>query len=188
MKPPTWSDALHAGLPPDGLLLVVDGASQTLSVHDGGRLRASYPLSTAAAGFGCEEGSFKTPLGWHEVADRIGNHAPLGQVFQNRAPTGQVLGAEDRSQEAAHDLILTRILRLRGLEPGRNSGPGIDSYHRFIYLHGTNQERRLGQPASRGCLRMGNADIVELFDIIGDRPAWCWIGSTEEGHVDTNLL
>ena len=176
MQFPHWRDAGAAGCPPQALLLIIDAQQQQLTLFDQETFVARYPVSTSAAGLGCEEGSFKTPVGWHEVLDRIGAGAPLGQVFKNRKPVSSVFDPKDATGTGTEDLILTRILRLAGREPGKNQGFGIDSYERFIYIHGTQEEDRLGTPASHGCIRMASADIAALFDILRDRPAWCWIG------------
>ena len=100
----------------------------------------------------------------------------MGSVFVARKPTGETVPPQAWKSAGKSDRILSRILRLRGLERGRNLGPGVDSFHRYIYLHGTNQEQLLGRPASHGCIRMGNQDIVNLFCLLRGRPTWCWIG------------
>ena len=142
-------------------LLVVDVPRQRLVLCDAaGRGLAEYPVSTAAAGIGGQEGSLQTPPGWHRIHARIGAGAPAGTRFVSRAPSGEVWGGEPREE----DLILTRILTLEGLEDGVNRGPGRDSLERFIYLHGTNHEDALGRAASHGCARLSNADVIELFD------------------------
>src|SRR4029079_7697570 len=117
-------------------------------------------VSTAAAGIGGEENSGKTPPGWHVVKRKIGEGAPPGAVFESLEPSG----ARWRGEEPDADLILTRILTLDGLEPGVNAGPGCDSLERYIYLHGTNQEGRLGAAASHGCVRLANHDVIDLFE------------------------
>ena len=130
-----------------------------------------------ARGIGAAAGSHRTPPGWHRVAGRIGATAPLGQIFRARRRTCRVLlPSAWRQPPNGEDLILTRILRLDGLEPGVNRGPGIDSFSRYVYLHGTNHEQLLGRPASHGCIRMANRDIAALFAFIGGRKTWCWIG------------
>jgi hypothetical protein len=171
-----WDDAIARGMAPEAYLLVVDVASQSLSVVRDGMAASRIPVSTAKSGLGGQEGSNRTPGGFHQVADRIGEGAQAGSVFESRRPTS------DRLEESAWragdgDRILSRILRLRGLEPGRNAGPGVDSYDRYIYIHGTNQEGQLGAPSSAGCIRMGNHDIIRLARILADQPAWCWIGT-----------
>lgn len=138
----------------------MDVEQQIVSLLVDGNVVASYPVSTARNGIGGEAGSYKTPPGWHRVDRRIGDGAPIGSVFVSREPTGELWQGETGDE----DLILTRILTLDGLEDGINRGPGCDSLERFIYLHGTSQEAWLGEPASHGCIRLGNAGIVALFD------------------------
>jgi len=153
--------------PHPGRILVVDAGRQRLALLEDGRVLAEYPVSTASAGIGGEEGSFRTPPGWHRIHARIGAGAPAGTVFKGRVPTGEVWEGEPREE----DLILGRILTLDGLEPGVNSGPGVDSLDRYIYIHGTSQPGLLGTPASHGCVRMACRDVLDLFDRVreGDR-------------------
>ena len=122
--------------------------------------KAAWPVSTAHAGIGGAEGSYRTPPGWHRVHRRIGEGAEAGSVFVAREPTGEIW----RGQPCDDDLILTRILTLDGLEEGVNRGAGCDSLERYIYLHGTNHERLLGRPTSHGCVQLANADVRRLFD------------------------
>lgn len=151
-------------LPPR--LLVVDVEHQSLSLLESATEIARYPVSTAAAGVGGAEGSYRTPPGWHRLHARIGAGAPIGAVFESRVATGEVWNGGPQ----ADDLILTRILTLEGLEEGVNRGPGHDSLARYIYIHGTNHEDALGRPVSHGCVRMANADMIDLFErsIVGD--------------------
>jgi L,D-transpeptidase YbiS len=144
----------------------VDIAAQRLDLLRGGQVVASYPVSTAANGAGEREGSEQTPRGLHEVRAKIGTGAPLGAVFVGRRPTGDVCTPERLVAEPGRDWILTRILWLRGLERGRNRGGDCDSMRRFIYIHGTPHESEIGTPASHGCIRMKNVDVVELFDAV----------------------
>lgn len=141
--------------------LYVSTRQQRIWVIEQDRALASYRCSTAARGLGQIEGSRQTPAGWHVIAEKIGAGLPAGAVFRERVFTGEVWepGPDDE-----HDRILTRILRLRGTEPYLNAGPGIDSYERYIYIHGTSGEDRLGTPASAGCVRMSNQDVIELFE------------------------
>lgn len=141
-------------------LLYIDTDSQTARLESEGVELGRYPISTGAAGNGNEPGSFKTPIGLHRVAEKIGEGAPLGAVFRSRIATGEVWAPDDGTPLAhtGEDLVLTRILWLAGLEP-ENAG----TYDRFIYLHGTNHEGLLGTPASHGCVRFSNDDIVALF-------------------------
>jgi hypothetical protein len=152
-------------LPPR--LLLVDVSRQRVTLIAPGRPVAVFRVSTAAAGVGGEEGSHRTPPGWHRIHARIGAEAPLGAVFESRVATGRVW----RGEPAAEDLILTRVLTLEGLEDGVNRGPGRDSLERYIYLHGTNHEAELGRPASHGCVRLANADVVDLFDRVAEGDA-----------------
>ena len=145
--------------------LVVDVTSQQLYLFEQGQLVGAYPVSTAERGTGNREGSLQTPLGLHRVDEKIGAGAPLGMIFRGRRPTGQqaeiLTGPNER---AARDDVTTRILWLAGLEPGVNQGGDVDSKRRYIYIHGTPEEGRIGQPASHGCVRMTNEDVIELFD------------------------
>lgn len=148
-------------------VLVVDVARQRLGLLSNGRLVFEAVISTAKNGLGCEENSYRTPTGWHRIHARIGDGAESGAVFRNRVATGDVWRGEARDE----DLILTRVLTLDGLEEGWNRGPGRDSLARFIYLHGTNQEGQLGTPVSHGCVRLGNAEVVALFDQVAEGDA-----------------
>ena len=140
-------------------LLVIDADRQLAVWLEDGKPVAAWPVSTARAGIGGVEGSFRTPPGWHRIRGRIGEDAALGTVFVSRAPTGETWRGERRED----DLILTRILTLEGLEDGVNRGPGCDSLARYIYLHGTNHESQLGRPVSHGCVRFSNEGVCELF-------------------------
>jgi UDP-N-acetylmuramate--L-alanine ligase len=146
-----------AALP--GRLLVVDVERQTATWLEDGRTGTSWPVSTALNGIGGAENSFKTPPGWHRIAQRIGEGADPGTVFVSREPTGETWSGDCDS----NDPILTRILTLDGLEDGVNRGPGYDSLERYIYLHGTNREDLIGRPVSHGCVRLSNADVCALF-------------------------
>jgi len=141
--------------------LWVSVARQRLYGIQSGEIVFEFPCSTAARGVGNQTGSYRTPLGWHAVEERIGDGLPVGAVLREREYTGRVWTPSARAEG---DMILTRILWLRGLEPGINAGPGIDSHDRYIYIHGTPDENRIGRPASFGCVRMKNADVITLFD------------------------
>jgi len=148
--------------PADRLLLVRISAS-TLQYYLRGTLVRSYIISTSRRPPSNVKHSLGTPRGLHEIAERIGAGQPAGMVFDSRVPTGRHFSEiEDVSPEA--NLVATRILWLRGLEPGVNSGGDVDTYDRYIYIHGTNREDRIGQPASAGCILMGNLDIIQLFE------------------------
>ncbi|MCB9858390.1 MAG: L,D-transpeptidase [Phycisphaerales bacterium] len=134
---------------------------QKLVGIEGTRIAFVYPCSTAERGTGSRENSYKTPLGWHYIDERIGGGAPEGAVFKSRVYQNEVWKPGDETEK---DLVLTRIMWLRGLEEGRNVGPGIDSHDRYIYIHGTPAEDKIGTPASHGCIRLKNRDVIEVFD------------------------
>ena len=159
----------------DDLLLLVSVAEQRLVVARGRTPLRSYAVSTAVAGTGAEQNSEKTPLGWHRVSDWIGGDARPGQVFVSRRPTKEVLPYAQWRAQGGGDYVLTRILWLEGLEPGRNKGGVVDSHARYIYFHGTNQEQLLGSPASHGCIRLSNRDVMELYDLTVGHATWCRI-------------
>ncbi len=121
-----------------------------------------FPVSTSQFGVGNAENSFKTPLGVHCITEKIGEGYQSGTIFKSRKSTGKIWHPEIDQE----NLILTRILRLKGLQPGINSGQGIDSYNRYIYIHGTNREEKIGTPISHGCICMKNDHIITLFDIV----------------------
>lgn len=170
------ADALRRGMPDEAVLLIADITRQCLTVTVKGQPERAYPISTSHLGTGTEENSNRTPTGLHEVVERYGSTAPAGTVFKARVPTGQVLPETEWRGALEEDLILSRILRLAGREPGHNAGNGVDSYDRYIYLHGTNHEDRIGHTSSGGCIRMTNRDIIELDLLTRNRPVWCWIG------------
>ncbi|MBS0346222.1 MAG: L,D-transpeptidase [Proteobacteria bacterium] len=145
----------------------VDVASQTLSLFgDDGACVRRYSVSTAKNGVGEEKGSHRTPRGRHVIRARIGAGAPLGAAFRGRRPTGEVWSAELDEASPGRDWILTRILWLSGLEPGRNRLGQVDSMQRYIYIHGTPDSEPMGVPLSIGCVRMRNRDVAELFDLV----------------------
>lgn len=159
------AERLAASAEPGEQAIVVDVPSQQLYLFESGELIGSFPVSTAERGTGNQEGSLQTPLGLHRVDEKIGADAPRGLIFRGRQPTGELAeileGADER---AARDDVTTRILWLQGMEPGVNQGGDVDSKQRYIYIHGTPEEGRIGRPASHGCVRMTNADVITLFD------------------------
>ena len=142
---------------------------QALLLMDGGSIRRSWPVSTSRHGVGSRRDSCRTPAGAHRIAERIGAGAALHTVFRRREATARRAEVPPRGGQDGEDLITTRILWLTGLEPGRNRGGDCDSYLRHIYIHGTNQEHRIGEAASVGCVRMRAADVAQLFDAVADR-------------------
>lgn len=139
--------------------------AQTLTLFDdnGGQM-ARYAISTAANGVGCVKNSGCTPLGAHVVRAKIGDGAAENTVFVGRRPTGELFTPALKLQFPERDWILTRILWLSGTEPGKNRLGNVDTMQRYIYIHGTPDDTKLGVPGSHGCVRMRNADLVELFD------------------------
>ncbi|ANB03826.1 L,D-transpeptidase [Ectothiorhodospira sp. BSL-9] len=129
-----------------------------------GQIQREYPISTSRHGIGNQDGSFRTPLGVHRIHSKFGDGAPKGTVFRARENTGKVAPIVTVPERTPGDFITTRILWLEGLEDGVNRGEGIDSFSRYIYIHGTDEEGLIGQPASEGCVRMTNADVIELFE------------------------
>lgn len=150
-------------------MLVVDATAQTLILVENGQAVNEWVISTATNGLGSAKGSQQTPLGVHRVAKKFGDGAPSGTIFKARQNTGRVAqiltGADERSTA---DNVTTRILWLDGLEPGVNKGGNVDSYDRYIYIHGTDEEGRLGSPASHGCIRMRNQDVIDLFERVDE--------------------
>ena len=144
----------------------IDLSKQTLRLYDGSRLVREYPVSTAARGAGEKNGSLQTPRGRHKVRARIGAGAAHGTVFVARRPTGETWSQALHDQFPGRDWILTRILWLSGCEPGVNRLGDVDTMRRWIYIHGTHDLAEMGVPGSHGCVRMRNADIVELFDLV----------------------
>jgi lipoprotein-anchoring transpeptidase ErfK/SrfK len=136
----------------------ISTADQQMLVTDQGQPVAVYPVSTSKFGLSSRPGSYGTPLGKHRVAKKIGHGLPHGAVFKSRRFTGEVLPVD----APGRDPIVTRILWLRGLEPHNGN-----SFARYIYIHGTPEERNIGRPVSYGCVRMRSRDVVALFDRVG---------------------
>ncbi|MDE2441609.1 MAG: L,D-transpeptidase [Betaproteobacteria bacterium] len=158
--------------------LRVSVARQSLQVIDeyGSRL-SEYLVSTALAGVGEVSGSFQTPRGLHIVRAKIGAGQPENTVFVRRRPTGEIWTPELGEQFPGRDWILTRILWLSGCEPGWNRLGCVDTMRRYIYIHGSPDSAEMGVPGSHGCIRMRNADILELFDLI---PCYSPVEITED--------
>nr|WP_308318816.1 L,D-transpeptidase [Marinobacter sp. F4206] len=133
-------------------------------VNSAGTVLAEYPVSTALNGPGEQDSSGCTPRGEHYIRAKIGGDQPICTVFRGRRPTGEIHTPELARQNPGRDWILSRILWLCGLEPGKNRGPGVDSFRRFIYIHGTPETEPMGVPMSHGCVRMRNADVIDLYE------------------------
>jgi L,D-transpeptidase YbiS len=145
----------------------IDIAAQALTLlDDSGKVLRSYRVSTARNGPGEKNGSFCTPRGRHVVRAKIGAGQPAGTVFVRRRPTGEIWTPELYDKFPGRDWILTRILWLSGCEPGFNRLGDVDTMRRYIYIHGSHELAEMGKPGSIGCVRMRNADIIELFDLL----------------------
>ena len=148
------ASSFASGLAP---MIVVSVPDQRLAVVENGVCIAKYPVSTSKFGVGDRPHSFATPLGMLQVAAKVGGNAPVGAVFHGQRRTGEIL----RANAPGRDPIVTRILHLRGLE-----AQNARAFGRGIYIHGTAEERRIGRPASYGCIRMKSRDVVRLFDSV----------------------
>ena len=145
--------------------LMISVARQRLQVvDDDGALLKEYAVSTAKAGVGEQSGSYRTPRGLHIIRAKIGAGQAANTVFVRRRPTGEIWTPELAEQFPGRDWILTRILWLSGCEPGLNRLGCVDTMRRYVYIHGSPDTAQMGVPGSHGCVRMRNADIIELFD------------------------
>jgi lipoprotein-anchoring transpeptidase ErfK/SrfK len=138
--------------------VIISVPQQRMALLDNGALLTTYPVSTSKFALGDSPGSRSTPLGELEIAEKIGGSAPSGAVFKDRRRTGEILPPD----APGRDPIVTRILWLRGRE-----AQNANAYSRFIYIHGTPEERNVGRPASYGCVRMRSRDVIQLYDIVG---------------------
>lgn len=150
-----------------GLSLRIDVPSQVLDLvaRDGAVIRR-YQVSTARNGTGELTGSLCTPRGRHLIRAKIGAGQPLNTVFRGRRPTGELWSPELAAAHPGRDWILTRILWLSGCEPGFNRLGQVDTMRRYVYIHGAPDTVEMGRPGSIGCIRMRNADIAELFELV----------------------
>lgn len=141
--------------------------NQTLTLFDNfGGVKAVYSISSAANGVGCEKNSGCTPLGQHIIRAKIGAGALANAVFVGRRQTGEICTPELMAEFPERDWILTRILWLSGCEVGLNRLGNVDTMQRYIYIHGTPDSTKMGKIGSHGCVRMGNADVIALFDLV----------------------
>lgn len=147
------------------MAILIDISKQKLFLKNtNDKLIAQYPISTALKGVGEKNGSHQTPRGRHIISEKIGVDLPIFTVFHSRKPTGEIFNADLEKQFPDRDWILSRILWLSGVEVGVNCGGDIDTKARYIYIHGTHDEKNIGTPNSHGCIRMKNADVIELFN------------------------
>ena len=150
----------------ESLRILISLQKQTLRLLRGGTLLREYPVSTARNGPGELQGSACTPRGAHVIQAKIGGGCEVGTVFVGRRPTGEVWNVALAEANPERDWILTRILWLGGREPGKNRFGEVDTLRRYIYIHGCPDDAPMGEPLSHGCVRMRNADVLELFDLV----------------------
>lgn len=146
--------------------ILISVPEQSLTLFDHNAVLRRYSISTAKAGVGEVSGSYQTPRGQHLIRAKIGDGQPPNTVFVRRRPTGEIWTPELGEAFPGRDWILTRILWLSGCEPGRNRLGKVDTMRRYIYIHGSPDSAEMGKPGSHGCVRMNNADMVELFDLV----------------------
>ncbi len=150
----------------DPVEIVISLTRQTLEVRRAGRVEHEFLVSTSRYGPGEQRGSLCTPRGRHTVRARIGRELPSGAVLRARRPTGEVFSPALDRAAPGRDWILSRILWLSGLEPGRNRLGDVDTMRRYIYIHGTPDREPMGVPFSHGCIRMRNTEVCQLFDLV----------------------
>jgi lipoprotein-anchoring transpeptidase ErfK/SrfK len=144
----------------------VDISEQRLYLIENSLIKASYPISTSKYGEGSIENSFKTPLGEHSIKEMIGEEAKINTIFTSRINTKRSATIIDQFEDTDNDYVTSRIMWLDGEEEGFNKGGNVDSYRRYIYIHGTHEEGLIGTKASHGCIRMFNYDVIELFNLV----------------------
>ena len=142
------------------------GEQKLYLFNEEGVVEREYPVSTSKYGVGNENSSEKTPLGLHRIKDKIGGAMPINMVMVGREPMGLLDDCIAQGMELPDDVITSRIMWLEGMEPGRNQGGYMDTYNRYIYIHGTSEEDRIGTPASIGCIRMLNQDVIDLYRLV----------------------
>jgi hypothetical protein len=147
-----------------GDILYVSVQRQSLFHLRRRRLLNVYPVATSGRGLGAETDSYRTPEGLHRISDKVGDEVPPLGILKDRVYTGELADMDFAGVDK--DWITSRILWLDGLEPGLNKGGSVDSHDRFIYIHGTANERSVGTPSSMGCIRMCNADVIKLYDAV----------------------
>lgn len=142
-------------------------ANQQLTLYENNDLVKTYSVATATKGVGERYGSFQTPRGKHVIRAKIGANEAVNTVFVRRRPTGEIYTPELAAQHPPErDWILTRILWLCGTEPGKNRFGEVDTMKRKVYIHGCPDQTPMGVPSSKGCVKMRNRDLLELFDLI----------------------
>ncbi len=155
-------------------LLYVDIDNQNMFFLKKGTVFKVYKISSSYYGTGSEANSLKTPLGKHEIYRKLGQNLPVNAILKGRVWNGAIANIITEEVDTDFDHVTSRILWLDGLEVGKNKGKGIDSRSRYIYIHGTAEEGLIGKPASDGCIRMYNSDVIELFELVEEK-AQVWI-------------
>lgn len=146
--------------------LYVDIGSQKMYHLKKGTVLKEYVVSSSSYGTGSARNSLKTPLGKHEIFKKIGDNLPKNAILKGRKWNGAIANIISEEIDTDYDHVTSRILWLDGLELGKNKGNDVDSRSRYIYIHGTAEEGLLGKPASDGCIRMYNSDVIELYDLV----------------------
>ena len=150
-------------------LLYVDIDMQNMYLLKKGTILRAFKISSSYYGTGSEVNSFKTPLGKHEIFKKIGEDLPINAILKGRVWNGAIANVITDDIDTDFDHVTSRILWLDGLEEGKNNGPGVDSRSRYIYIHGTAEEGLIGKPASDGCIRMYNSEVIELFGLVEEK-------------------
>jgi hypothetical protein len=144
-------------------MIFINTKKQKLYLLVNHKIKYEFSISSSYKGTGCQVDSNKTPIGLHTVISKIGNGLPAGTLFKNRRPTKKIINYLPKDK---YDYITSRIIRLSGLEDKINKGGEVDTYNRYIYIHGTPHIDKLGQPESHGCIRMSDNDVIILFNSI----------------------
>ena len=158
-----WSMAIEASTSID-----IEISSQRLFLKENGQIIRSYPVSSSSFGEGQIENSFKTPYGKHKIKTKIGTNVNKNNFFISRQHIPQSATIIHEPIDSKDDFITSRIMWLEGEEEGFNRGGSVDSFKRYIYIHGTHEEGLIGQKASHGCIRMFNHDVIELFELVSE--------------------
>lgn len=154
-------------LPQKTHVLIIYPPSQTLLVIQNKKIIRHYKISTGKDGMGCSRNNLlTTPVGTHRIKQKVGHNAPLGTIFKCRINTKKIATISQSKTITPGDLITSRIMWLEGMEPGINKGGNVDTFARYIYIHGTPDEGLIGKPVSHGCIRMKNKDVIELFSLL----------------------
>ena len=144
-------------------------SKQELYLIEFGEISKTYKISSSKYGEGSKENSFKTPLGKHEIKKLIGKNEQKGMRFVGRTPSELYPIYDNEEVYVTDDVVQSRIIWLSGMEEGINQGPGVDSFDRYIYIHGTPYSNTLGSKQSQGCIRMSDRDVIKLFDLVDQK-------------------